>query len=91
MRVRKVHAEGAASENTPESEHRRLPAHALPELATVSDVAAWLRTTEKSIHNMRQRAQLPRPVKIGRRLLWEREALRTWLTEQRDSSTTRRT
>lgn len=55
----------------------------LPELLTIKDVALWLRTTEKAVHHMRERGQLPPPIKIGRRLLWDKEKLASWLEEVR--------
>jgi len=62
------------------------PSAPLPELLSADDVAAWLRTTPKAVYLMAARAQLPRPIKVGRRLLWERKALGTWLDEKRVAS-----
>jgi len=41
---------------------------ALPEIAYVSDLARWLRTTEKAVRDRVRRDQLPRPGKVGKRL-----------------------
>lgn len=46
---------------------------------TVSDVAALLRTTKKSVYVMRDRGQLPPPVGGSRRLLWRRAELLDFL------------
>lgn len=60
--------------------------HAFPELMTADDVAAWLRTTRRAIYLMLQRGQLPSPLHVGRRVLWERDVLGTWISEKRVSS-----
>lgn len=52
----------------------------LPELYDVNDVATWLRKSPKAIRNMRDRGQLPRPIQVGRRLLWSRADLDKWFT-----------
>ena len=54
---------------------------ALPEIAYVSDVARWLRTTEKAVRDRVHRDQLPRPGKVGRRLAWSRALLLDWARE----------
>ena len=54
---------------------------ALPEIAYVSDVARWLRTTEKAVRDRVRRDQLPRPAKVGKRLAWSRALLLDWARE----------
>jgi predicted DNA-binding transcriptional regulator AlpA len=54
---------------------------ALPEIAYVSDVARWLRTTEKAVRDRVRRDQLPRPGKVGKRLAWSRALLLDWARE----------
>lgn len=54
-----------------------------PELLTVGEVADWLRTTRKAIYAMVARGQLPGVVRIGRRVLFERQELISWLSEKR--------
>ena len=51
---------------------------ALPEIAYVSDVARWLRTTEKAVRDRVRRDQLPHPGKVGKRLAWSRALLLDW-------------
>ncbi|HKU42166.1 MAG TPA: helix-turn-helix domain-containing protein [Polyangiales bacterium] len=58
----------------------------VPELMTVDDVAAWLRTSRKAVHHLHERGQLPKPKRLGRRLLWERSSLCTWWAERVVSS-----
>lgn len=54
---------------------------ALPEIAYVSDLARWLRTTEKAVRDRVRRDQLPRPGKVGKRLAWSRALLLDWARE----------
>ena len=60
--------------------------HQLPPLLTVDDVAAYLRTTRHAIYAMVERQQLPRPFRIGRRLLIRRDELLDWLDQKRAPS-----
>ena len=60
--------------------------HPLPPLLTVDDVAAYLRTTRHAIYAMVERQQLPRPFRIGRRLLIQRDELLDWLNQKRAPS-----
>ena len=55
---------------------------ALPVLDTPSDVAAMLRTSRKAVYTMVERGQLPGAIRVGRRLLFRREALLQWLSEK---------
>jgi excisionase family DNA binding protein len=56
--------------------------HLLPRHDTVADVAAMLRTTPKAIYTMVERGQIAGVVRIGRRVLFRREALLQWLSER---------
>jgi excisionase family DNA binding protein len=58
----------------------------LPQLLTIDDVAAFLRTTRHAIYAMVERQQLPRPLRIGRRLLLRRDELLDWLDQKRTPS-----
>jgi predicted DNA-binding transcriptional regulator AlpA len=71
----------SASEAAPE-----IAQHALPELVDADEIASWLRTTRKAVYAMCGRAQLPAPVRIGRRLLWQRAELVYWFEERRAPS-----
>jgi excisionase family DNA binding protein len=51
-------------------------------LLTVDEVATFLRTTRKAIYVMSERGALPGAVRIGRRLLFGREALLHWLRQK---------
>jgi len=51
----------------------------LPYLLTVSEVADLLRTTNKAIYSMVDRAKLPGVVRIGKRLLFRRDDLLYWI------------
>jgi excisionase family DNA binding protein len=55
-------------------------------LLTPNEVAALLRTTRKAIYTMAERGTLPGAVRIGRRLLFRREALLHWLRQKSASS-----
>jgi len=59
---------------------------ALPDLVDADEIASWLRTTRKAVYAMCGRAQLPAPVRIGRRLLWQRVELVYWFEERRAPS-----
>ena len=50
-----------------------------PQFLTVDEVAALLRTSRKAIYAMVERGQLPGVTRIGRRLLFRRDALLHWL------------
>ena len=56
----------------------------LPTLLTVKEVAVLLRTSPASIYAMVERGQLPGVIRIGRRLLFRRDALVDWL-DQKDA------
>jgi excisionase family DNA binding protein len=62
----------------------RTATNAPPEvvLLTVEEVGALLRTTGKAIYAMAERGQLPGVVRIGRRLLFRRDALLDWLGQK---------
>jgi hypothetical protein len=53
----------------------------VPEIAYVSDVARWLRTTPKAVRDRVRRDQLPRPGRVGKRLAWSRALLLDWARE----------
>jgi predicted DNA-binding transcriptional regulator AlpA len=47
----------------------------LPELVTVEEVAAWLRTSVKAVYSKAERGTLPGAVHVGRRLYFVRSEL----------------
>lgn len=51
-------------------------------LVNVDEVADLLRTSRKGIYAMVERGQVPGVVRIGRRLLFRRDALLQWLSEK---------
>ena len=55
-------------------------------LMTVTEVADLLRTTRAAIYAMVERGQLPGVTRIGRRLLFRRDALIKWLDQNRAPS-----
>ena len=55
-------------------------------LLTTSEVADILRTSRAAIYAMVERGQLPGVMRIGRRILIQREALLDWLHERRAPS-----
>ena len=58
----------------------------MPVLLTISEVASALRTTRKSTYAMIARGQLPRVVRIGRRVLVHADELVDWLDQKRTPS-----
>ena len=54
----------------------------LPTLVTPKELADSLRTSQKAIYTMVERGQIPGVVRIGRRVLFRREALLQWLSEK---------
>lgn len=64
----------------------RMSSSALPFLVTADEAAALLRTSRKAIYAMAERALLPGATRIGRRLLFRRDDLLSWLDEQRAAS-----
>ena len=59
--------------------NRRLVAS--PVLLTVAETAALLRTSRKAVYAMVDRGRLPGVIRIGRRLLFRRDALVDWIDE----------
>jgi excisionase family DNA binding protein len=55
-------------------------------MMTVGDVAALLRTSGKAIYAMVERRQLPGVIRIGRRLLFRRAEVLSWLDHTCTSS-----
>jgi excisionase family DNA binding protein len=51
----------------------------MDELLTVDETAALLRTSRKAVYTLAERAALPGIVRVGRRLLFSRAALRKHL------------
>jgi excisionase family DNA binding protein len=62
------------------------PAEDLPTLLTADETAALLRTSRKAIYVMVERHQLPGVLRLGRRLLIQRESLLDWLHQKSASS-----
>jgi excisionase family DNA binding protein len=58
-------------------------ADTLPDLLTVAEVAAALRTTPKAVYAMAERGLLPGVVRLGRRLLVDRKHLLRFVDEGR--------
>lgn len=60
-----------------------MPCESLPNLLTVAEVAAWLKTSKKSIYAQVSRGQLPGIVRVGSRVLFDESTLLSWLEEKR--------
>jgi excisionase family DNA binding protein len=58
----------------------------MPELLTVDEVAALLRTSRKAVYTRIERGLLPGVVRDGRRLLLLRDDLLLWIREKRATS-----
>ncbi len=59
----------------------------LPQLLTIDEVADLLRTTRQAIYARIRRGAIPGVVRLSRRILVDRTALATWLSEQTSPST----
>ena len=57
-----------------------------PILLTPDETAALLRTSRKAIYALTERGQLPGVTRIGRRVLYRRDALVDWLDQKRTPS-----
>jgi predicted DNA-binding transcriptional regulator AlpA len=53
------------------------------ELLTPKETADWLRTSPGSLANMRYHADGPPFIRIGRRVLYDREEVAKWLDRHR--------
>lgn len=51
----------------------------LPYLMTADELGEFLRRSRRAIYTMKDRGQLPRPVRIGRRVLFRRNDVLEWL------------
>ena len=58
----------------------------LPELATIEEAAAWLRTPVSTLYNWRSRGRGPKAVKIGRNLAYPRTNLVQFVRELEESA-----
>lgn len=56
-----------------------------PLLLTVREVAGLLNVSERHVHNLRKRRELPPPVVLGRSVRWHRKAIEHWLSGGRES------
>ncbi len=54
----------------------------LPLLLTANETADLLRTSRPAVYAMAERGQLPGVIRIGRRLLFRRDALVDWLGQK---------
>jgi excisionase family DNA binding protein len=54
----------------------------LPLLLTASETAMLLRTTRKAVYAMIERGLLPGVIRIGRRVLVQRDDLLHWLSQK---------
>jgi predicted DNA-binding transcriptional regulator AlpA len=57
-------------------------ADAQPDLMRVDEVAELLRMTPRALYSMRYRGYGPPSFRMGRRVVYRREALLAWIQEQ---------
>ncbi len=62
---------------------RDLAVTELPDLLTVGEVAAWLKTTRKAIYAKAERGAIPGVTHIGSRLYFFRSELLRWVEQGR--------
>ncbi|MDC3958525.1 helix-turn-helix domain-containing protein [Polyangium jinanense] len=79
----RAHAESASDRSASTSS---TPDGPLPILLTPDEVAALLRTTRKAVYAMAERGTLPGVVRLGRRVLFHRDNLLSWLDGRRAPS-----
>jgi excisionase family DNA binding protein len=58
----------------------------LPALLTSGEVADLLRTTRKAVYAMVERRQIPGVIRLGRRVLFQQQALVDWLRQKSSPS-----
>jgi excisionase family DNA binding protein len=54
---------------------------------TIEEVAQSLRVTVPTVRWLRQEGRFAPAIKVGRRVLWDEEALTAWLEENREAPT----
>ncbi len=64
----------------------RVKQHDLPVLLDTAEVADVLRTTRKAVYAMVERGQLPGVIRVGRRVLFQQQALVDWLRQKSEPS-----
>ena len=69
------------AQREPERQQGGLPPH-----HTADEVAEALRTTRKAVYAMVERGQIPGVVRIGRRVLFQQQALVDWLRQKSQPS-----
>ena len=52
---------------------------------TIEEVAQSLRVTVPTVHWLRQEGRFAPAIKVGRRVLWDEEALTAWLEGNREA------
>ncbi|MGL5827641.1 MAG: helix-turn-helix transcriptional regulator [Nocardioides sp.] len=55
-------------------------------LLDIEEVAAYLRVKVGTVRWLRQEGRFAPPIKVGRRLAWERSAVLAWVAENRESA-----
>ncbi len=56
----------------------------MTDLLTIDEVAAELRVSVPTVRWLRQEGRFAPAVRVGRRLLWDRDAIATWIDQQRE-------
>lgn len=80
-------AKNSATQRAPRpAEPREVACGSLPQLLTVDETAALLRTSRKAIYTMVERGQLPGVLRLGRRALFDAAILIDWLRRKRAPS-----
>lgn len=58
----------------------------MPEYMTVSEVAALLRTSPATVRYWRHVGSGPAAVKVGRRVLYDRADVQTWIAQKKQEA-----
>lgn len=54
-------------------------AQPIPRLLSLAQTGAYLGVSERYVEYRRQSADFPHPIRMGRRLLWDRKVLDQWV------------
>ena len=60
----------------------------MTDLMTIDEVAAELRVSVPTVRWLRQEGRFAPAVRVGRRLVWDRDAILAWINEHREQTAT---
>lgn len=60
----------------------------MTDLMTIDEVAAELRVSVPTVRWLRQEGRFAPAVRVGRRLVWDRDVIMAWINEHREQAAT---